>query len=89
MSAGTLDLNRFNPSGTITLTAENGPVTWSVSQTGGTGALAISPAGGSLAEGQSVQVTVTETAATRSFTAELTVSPGGQTVTVQYNNRSF
>jgi len=89
VSTGTLDLNRSDPSGAIMLTAENGPVTWSISQTGGAEGLVISPAEGALAEGQSVQVTVTATGVTRRFTAELTVSPGGQTVTVVYNARSF
>jgi RNA polymerase sigma factor (sigma-70 family) len=88
LSADTLDLTPFQPSGTITLTAENGPVTWSISQTDGpTGALVISPAEGLLAEGQSMQVTVTAESATPRFSAELTVSPGGQTVTVVYRYR--
>lgn len=89
VSTGTLDLNRSNPTGTITLTAENGPVTWSISQTGGVGALVISPAEGELADGQSVQVTVSAAGATQRFTAELVMSPGGQTVTVVYSARSF
>ena len=89
VSTGRVDLNRSDPRGAIMLTAENGPVTWSISQTGGTGGLVISPAQGALGEGQSVQVTVTATGATRRFTAELTVSPGGRTVTVVYNSRSF
>jgi hypothetical protein len=89
VSTGTLNLNRSDTTGTITLTAENGPVTWSISQTGGTGGLVISPAEGVLAEGQSVQVTITAALTTRRFTAELTLSPGGQTVTVVYNSRSL
>jgi RNA polymerase sigma factor (sigma-70 family) len=85
VSADWLDLTPFQPSGTITLTAENGPVTWGISQTDGpAGALVISPAGGSLAEGQSVQVTVAAESATTRLYAELTISPGGQTVTVEY-----
>jgi hypothetical protein len=80
-----LYLTPFQPSGTITLTAENGPVAWSISQTDGpTGVLVISPAAGLLAEGQSVQVTVTAESAMR-FSADLMVNPGGQTVTVVYH----
>jgi RNA polymerase sigma factor (sigma-70 family) len=82
LSTDRLNLSRFQPSGTITLTAENGPVTWSISQTYGP-ALAFSPAEGFLAEGQNVQVTVTAESPTR-FSAVLMVSPGGQTVTVVY-----
>lgn len=80
VSTEVLDLSPSQPSGTITLTAQGGPVTWSISQPG---ELAVSPAEGSLAEGQSVQVTVTAESAT-AFSADLTVSPGGQTVTVVY-----
>jgi DNA-directed RNA polymerase specialized sigma24 family protein len=42
------------------------------------------PAEGLLAEGQSVQVTVTVESVTPGFFANLMVSPGGQTVTVVY-----
>jgi RNA polymerase sigma factor (sigma-70 family) len=85
VSSGMLYLTPFQPSGTITLTAENGPVAWSISQTDGpTGVLVISPAAGLLAEGQSVQVTVTAESAMR-FSADLMVNPGGQTVTVVYH----
>jgi hypothetical protein len=39
-----------------------------------------------LAAGQSVQVTVTVESATPGFFANLTMSPGGQTVTVVYRS---
>jgi RNA polymerase sigma factor (sigma-70 family) len=85
VSTDWLELTPFQPSGTITLTAENGPVTWSISQADGpNGALVISPAEGSLAEGQSVQVTVTAESGAPRFSAELIVGPGEQTVTVVY-----
>jgi hypothetical protein len=86
VSTDTLDLTPFQPSGTITLTAENGPVTWSISQTDGpAGALVISPAEGLLAAGQSVQVAVAVESAMPRFSADLMVNPGGQTVMVVYH----
>lgn len=87
VSAGSLVLTPDDPTGTITLTAENGPVSWSIFSSGGTGQLTVSPAGGSLAQGHSVQVTVTAPQEPFRFTDELTVSPGGQTITVVYEAR--
>jgi hypothetical protein len=81
-----LELNPYQPSATITLTAENGPVTWSISQTAGPiGAVAVYPAEGTLAAGDSAQVTV-EAEYTQRFSAELTVTPGGTTITVVYHD---
>jgi hypothetical protein len=68
--------------GSFTLTARGGPVSYSIAA-GPTlaGRIGVSPASGSLASGASVRITVTS----RSLVAldgQLTVNPGGQTVTV-------
>jgi hypothetical protein len=72
--------------GTLTLTAQGGPVSaYHVAvpvpllQD-----LTVSQASGSLAAGQSVQITVTAAGAALFSTALLTVSPGGLTVPVTY-----
>jgi len=68
--------------GSLTLTAENGPVTWSISEPASLlGALTVSPSSGTLTAGQSVQVTIAETGLA-SLDTTLTVNPGGQQVTV-------
>jgi DNA-directed RNA polymerase specialized sigma24 family protein len=82
VSQSTLALSANHPSGTITLTAEGGPATWSISQTGEP--LAISPASGTLTAGQPVQVTIGVTHET-DFTDYLTVDPGGSVITVSYS----
>jgi hypothetical protein len=67
---------------TITLTAENGPVNWSISEPASLlGELIVSPSSGTLAAGQSAQVTVTVNGLA-SLDTQLTVNPGGQQVTV-------
>ncbi|MBV9384345.1 MAG: hypothetical protein JO242_27240 [Streptosporangiaceae bacterium] len=67
---------------TITLTAGNGPVNWSVSEPSSLlGKLVVSPSSGTLAAGQSVQVTVT-VAGIASLDTQLTANPGGVPVTV-------
>jgi hypothetical protein len=69
-------------SGTFTLTAQGGPVDYSVSAGSAlAGSLSVSPASGSLTAGSTATITVTS----RSLVAldgQLTVSPGGHTVTV-------
>jgi RNA polymerase sigma factor (sigma-70 family) len=85
ISTGTVDLATVNgtASGTLTITAKGGPVS-DYSITVGSalaGKLTVSPSSGSLAAGASATVTVTS----RSLIAldgQLTVNPGGQTVTV-------
>ncbi|HTX29068.1 MAG TPA: sigma-70 family RNA polymerase sigma factor [Streptosporangiaceae bacterium] len=70
-----------NPA-TITLTASNGPVSWSITPSQGLiGGLTVSPSSGTLAAGASTTVTV---AASDLLTAggQLTVEPGGITVSV-------
>jgi RNA polymerase sigma factor (sigma-70 family) len=64
--------------GTFTLTAKGGPVSYSISAAAD---LSISPASGSLAAGASATITVTSSSLI-SLDEQLTVNPGGYTVTV-------
>jgi RNA polymerase sigma factor (sigma-70 family) len=69
-------------SASLTLTASNGPVSWSITESGALiGGLTVSPSSGTLASGSSTTVTVT---ASDLLTAggQLTVEPGGITVSV-------
>lgn len=67
---------------TITLTADGGPVSWSISEPSSLlGKLILSQSSGYLAANQSVQVTVS-VSGLASLDTQLTVSPGGQEVTV-------
>jgi len=67
--------------GTFTLTAKGGPVSYSISAAA---SLSISPASGSLAAGASATITVTSSSLI-SLDEQLTVNPGGYTVTVVLN----
>jgi RNA polymerase sigma factor (sigma-70 family) len=67
--------------GTFTLTARGGPVGYTISAAAG---LTISPASGSLGAGASATITVTS-ASLISLDEQLTVDPGGYTVTVVLN----
>jgi hypothetical protein len=67
--------------GTFTLTAKDGPVSYSISAAAG---LSISPASGSLSSGASASITVTSSSLI-SLNEQLTVNPGGYTVTVVLN----
>jgi hypothetical protein len=68
--------------GTFTLTAKGGPVSgYSISVPSG---LTVSPASGSLASGASVTITVHSTSLI-TLDKQLTISPGGATVTVVLN----
>ncbi len=68
--------------GTLTLTADGGPVSWSISEPGSLlGELAVSPESGSLAAGASVTVSITVSGLV-SLGTQLTVEPGGHVVTV-------
>jgi RNA polymerase sigma factor (sigma-70 family) len=85
VSSGTLRLVSVNgtPTGSFTITAHGGPVS-DYSITVGSalaGKLAVSPSSGSLASGGSATVTVTSTSLV-SLDGQLTVNPGGHTVTV-------
>ena len=72
-------------SATFTLTAAGGPVTYSVTDPAGS-YLVVSPASGTLAAGQTVTITVQANPNNPppSFANDLTVSPGGISVTVYY-----
>ncbi len=68
--------------GTVTLTASGGPVNWSVSEPATLlGELTASPSSGTLADGESVTVTLT-VVGLASLDTELTVNPGGTPVTI-------
>ena len=66
--------------GTLTLTANGGPVSWSIAQpTSLLGLLTVSPSSGTLAAGQSVTVHL-GVSLLSALTTTLTVSPGDQIV---------
>ena len=66
--------------GTLTLTANGGPVTWSISEpTSLLGLLTVTPSSGTLAAGQSVTVHLSVSLLT-ALTTTLTVTPGDQIV---------
>jgi len=68
------------PTGTFTLTADGGPVAaFTITAPAG---LAVTPASGSLAAGQSEQIVVTATGNGPAPISSLTINPGGLTVTV-------
>jgi hypothetical protein len=67
--------------GTFTLTAQGGPVSYTISAAAG---LTISPASGSLASGSSATITVTSSSLI-TLDEQLTINPGGHTVTVVLN----
>ena len=73
-------------SGSFTLTAVGGPVTYAIS--GGGLYLSVSPASGTLAAGQtqpvSVGLTLNPNGAPPPSSTILTISPDGQTVSVEY-----
>jgi hypothetical protein len=67
---------------TLTITAHGGPVSWSISEPGSLlGKLVVSPSAGTLAAGQSVQVSIS-VSGLASLDTTLTVNPGGHPVTV-------
>ncbi len=85
VSTGRLDLVSVNgtATGTFRLTAKGGQVS-GYSVTAGSalaGHLTVSPSSGSLASGASVTITVTSTSLV-ALDGQLTVNPGGQTITV-------
>lgn len=87
-AAGTLSVSRSNiplavgGSGSFMLTANGGPVTWSISAPSQLLAdVSLSQSSGTLKAGQSVTVTVT-VVGLAAIDEPLTISPGGQTVTV-------
>ena len=69
-------------SATLTLTASNGPVNWSITESQGLiGGLTVSPPSGTLSAGSSTTVTVTASDLL-AVGGQLTVQPGGITVSV-------
>jgi RNA polymerase sigma factor (sigma-70 family) len=86
--AGTLSVSQNNisivglGSGSFTLTAHGGPVNWSISAPSQLlGGVSLSQSSGTLEAGQSVTITVTGKGLA-TLDDPLTISPGGQTVTV-------
>jgi RNA polymerase sigma factor (sigma-70 family) len=81
VSPGTVVLTPLLGS-SITLTAEGGPVSWSVSEPASLlGELIVSPSSGTLAAGQSTTVSIS-VSGLASLDTTLTVNPGGHPVTV-------
>ena len=84
-STGQLKLVSVNgtATGTFTLTAHGGPVSGYSVTVGSTlaGHITVSPSSGSLASGASVTITVTSTSLV-ALDGQLSVNPGGQTITV-------
>ena len=81
LSTTTVELTLLGQ-GTLTLTADGGPVSWSISEPSSLlGSLTVSPSAGTLAAGDSVNVQISVTGLT-SLDTTLTVNPGGQTVAV-------
>jgi RNA polymerase sigma factor (sigma-70 family) len=87
-TAGTLSVSTSNiplalgGSGSFTLTANGGPVTWSISAPSQLlSDVSLSQSSGTLEAGQSVTITVTVVGLV-AIDEPLTISPGGQTVTV-------
>ena len=69
-------------SATLTLTASNGPVNWSITESQGLiGGLTVSPSSGTLSAGSSTTVTVTASDLL-TVGGQLTLQPGGITVSV-------
>jgi len=69
-------------SATLTLTASNGPVDWSITESQGLiGGLTVSPSSGTLSAGSSTTVTVTASDLL-TVGGQLTLQPGGMTVSV-------
>jgi hypothetical protein len=84
VSPGSLDLAVVNgtATGDLTITAHGGPVSYSIAVGSSlAGKLTASPSSGSLAAGQSVTITVTSTSLL-GLDGQLTVNPGGKSVTV-------
>ena len=87
MSVSTGQVNLVSVNGTatgkFTLTAHGGPVSSYAVTVGSTlvGQISVAPSSGSLAAGASVTITVTSTSPV-ALDGQLTVNPGGQTITV-------
>jgi RNA polymerase sigma factor (sigma-70 family) len=84
-SPSTVRLPDAGSSATFTLTASGGPVSYSITDTAGS-YLTVSPASGTLPDGQTVTITVQANPNNPppDFANYLTISPGGLSVTVYY-----
>jgi hypothetical protein len=81
VSPTTVVLSLLAPS-TLTITAQGGPVSWSISEPSSLlGKVDYSPASGTLQAGQSATVSIT-VSGLASLDSVLTVNPGGHTVTI-------
>lgn len=81
VSPGTVVLTPLLGS-SLTLTAEGGPVSWSISEPGSlVGKLIVSPSSGTLAAGQTGTVSIS-VSGLASLDTTLIVNPGGHPVTV-------
>jgi hypothetical protein len=71
--------------GSFTITAQGGPIDFTISSNAPAGDLSISPASGSLTDGQQVTVTITVVSdAGLAADTQVTVDPGGAFVDVRY-----
>jgi RNA polymerase sigma factor (sigma-70 family) len=85
VSPSSLTLSGTPSTGSFTITASGGAVSYSIGNPAPAGDLAISPSAGSLSAGQSVTVTVTVTSDVGlAPETDLSVTPGGLTVAVLY-----
>jgi RNA polymerase sigma factor (sigma-70 family) len=84
VSTGRIQLVSVNGTGssTFTITAQGGPVSYSIAVGGALlGRISVSPASGSLAAGASATITVTSNSLV-AVAGQLTVNPGGHAITV-------
>ena len=85
VSPSSVTLSGTPYTGSFTITAQGGTVSYSIDNPAPAGDLAVSPSAGSLAAGQSVTVSVTVISDVGlASETDLTVSPGGLTVAVIY-----
>jgi RNA polymerase sigma factor (sigma-70 family) len=85
VSPGSLTLSGTPSTGSFTITAQGGTVSYSIGNPAPAGDLAVSPSAGTLAAGQSVTVSVTVISATGlASETDLTVNPGGLLVAVLF-----
>jgi len=85
VSPGSVTLGGVLSTGSFTITASGGAISYNIDNPAPAGDLAISPSAGSLSAGQSVTVSVTVTSdAGLASETDLTVNPGGWTIAVLY-----
>jgi RNA polymerase sigma factor (sigma-70 family) len=85
VSPGSVTLSGVSSTGSFTITASGGTVSYSIANPAPGGDLAVSPSAGSLSAGQSVTVSVTVVSDTGlASETDLTVNPGGLAFAVLY-----